>query len=139
ILIAIAAMRPLTILLANSDSGFTLNAELNGRVLAVAIAVSALCGTLFGLAPAIQSTRLTLVPGLKDTDILPRMRLPQVLVVSQITLLMLLLVAAGLLTRTLSNLQSVSLGFNPANVLLFQVNAPQAGYPPSKTAVFYAD
>jgi predicted permease len=137
ILIAIAGTRLLTVLLANGDAAFTLHAELNARVLAVAIAVSALCGTLFGLVPAIRSTRLTLVPALKNIDLMPRMRLQQALVVSQIALLSLLLVAAGLLTRTLANLQSVPLGFNAGGVLLFQVNAPQAGYPASGVAAFY--
>jgi predicted permease len=137
IVIVVAGIRLLTVLLANGDSAFTLHAELNARVLAVAIAVSALCGTLFGLVPAIRSTRLTLVPALKNIDLMPRMRLPQALVVCQIALLSLLLVAAGLLTRTLANLQSVPLGFNPGGVLLFQVNAPQAGYPASRVAAFY--
>jgi len=137
IVIAVAGIRLLTVLLANGDSAFTLHAELNARVLAVAIAVSALCGTLFGLVPAIRSTRLTLVPALKNIDLMPRMRLQHVLVVAQIALLALLLVSAGLLTRTLANLQAVRLGFNPESVLLFQLNAPQAGYPASGVAAFY--
>src|SRR4029077_11875496 len=111
----------------------------NARVLTVAIAVSALCGTLFGLVPALRSTRLTLVPALKNIDLMPRMRLQQALVVSQIALLSLLLVAAGLVTRTLAHLQSVPLGFNPEGVLLFQVNATQAGYPASRAAAFYEE
>jgi len=139
ILIASAGIRLLTVLLANGDSGFTLHAELNARVLALAVAVSTLCGTLFGLVPAIRSTRLTLVPALKNIDLVPRMRLQEALVVSQIALLSLLLVAAGLLARTLANLQAVPLGFNPEGVLLFQVNAPQAGYPASRAAAFYEE
>ena len=43
---------------------------------------------------------------------MPRLRLQQALVVGQIALLMLLLIAAGLFVQTLSNLQSVVLGFN---------------------------
>ena len=60
---------------------------------------------------------------------MPRLKLQQGLVVAQISLLMLLLVGAGLFARTLANLQSIPLGFNPENVLLFDINAPQAGYP----------
>jgi len=59
--------------------------------------------------------------------------------VAQIAASVLLLVAAGLFVRTLSNLQSVSLGFNRDNVLLFELNAPQAGYPESRVADFYAN
>ena len=58
---------------------------------------------------------------------------------AQIATSLLLLVAAGLFVRTLSNLQSVSLGFNRDNVLLFELNAPQAGYPEPRVAAFYAD
>lgn len=148
ILIAIAGIRVLTLLLANGDSGFTLHAELNWQVLAVTMGLSVLCGILFGLAPAIQSTRPALMPALKDAAAslsnrrrhwIPRPRLQQALVVGQITLLMLLLVGAGLFVQTLSNLQSIPLGFNRENVLLFELNAPQAGYSKSKAAAFYDD
>ena len=70
---------------------------------------------------------------------MPRLRLQQALVVGQIALLMLLLIGAGLFVRTLSNLQSVSVGFNQDNVLLFELNAPQAGRPPATVAAFYDD
>ncbi|PYQ91158.1 MAG: multidrug ABC transporter substrate-binding protein, partial [Acidobacteria bacterium] len=136
IFVAVAGMRLLTLLLANGDSGFTLHAELNRHVLAVTVGLSVLCGMLFGLAPAIQSTRPALMPELKDTgagqpggvrrNVIPRLRLQQAL-------------AAGLFVQTLSNLKSMPLGFNPENVLLFQLNAPQAGYPVSKAAAFYAE
>ena len=59
--------------------------------------------------------------------------------VAQIAISLLLLVAAGLFVRTLSNLQSIPLGFNRDNVLLFEVNAPQAGHPAATVAAFYAD
>jgi predicted permease len=137
VLIAIAGTRVLTLLLANSGDGLTLDAGLNWRVLAVTIALSVLCGFLFGLAPAIQSTQPALVPALKEMSRLPRYRLPQVLVVGQIALLMMLLVGAGLFVRTLSNLQSIPLGFNRDNLLLFELNAPQAGYPEASAAAFY--
>jgi predicted permease len=148
IFIAVAGTRVLTALLANGDAGFTLHAELNWRVLAVTLGLSVLCGVLFGLAPAIQSTRPALAPALKDAGateprnqhtLIPRLRLQQALVVGQIALLMLLLVGAGLFAQTLSNLQSVPLGFNRENVLLFELNAPQAGYPESRAAAFYAE
>ena len=50
-----------------------------------------------------------------------------------------MLVAAGLFVRTLSNLQSITLGFNRDNVLLFEVNARQAGYQDPEIPTFYAD
>jgi predicted permease len=147
ILIAVAGMRVLTQLLANGQEGFTLHAELNWHVLLVTLALSMLCGVLFGLAPALQATRPALMPRLRDRSVsesgaslrATRLSLTQVLVVAQIATSLLLLVAAGLFVRTLSNLQSVSLGFNREHVLLFELNAPQAGYPQPRVADFYAD
>jgi len=148
IFIAVAGMRVLTALLANGQEGFTLHAELNWRVLVVTLGLSVLCGLLFGLAPALESTRPALMPSLKDriafprtraSGVLPRISLTQMLVVAQIAISLVMLVAAGLFVRTLSNLHSIPLGFNRENVLLFELNAPQAGYPESRAAAFYAD
>ena len=150
ILIAVAGMRVLTQLLANGQEGFTLRAELNWHVLLVTSALSLLCGVLFGLAPALQATgpaRSALMARLRNRSVgesgvrlrAVRVSLTQVLVVAQIATSLLLLVAAGLFVRTLSNLQSVSLGFNRDNLLLFELDAPQAGYPRSRATDFYAD
>jgi predicted permease len=149
ILIAIVSMRVLTRLLANGRTDFTLHAELNGHVLAVTAGLSLLCGLLFGLAPALHATRPAVFPALRHRSIagpgarllatLPRVRLTHALVAGQIAISLLLLVAAGLFVRTLSNLQSIPLGFNRDNVLLFEINAPQAGYPESRVADLYID
>jgi macrolide transport system ATP-binding/permease protein len=149
ILIAVVGIRVLTLLLANGQEGFTLHAELNWHVLGVTLALSVLCGVLFGLAPAMQATRPALMPMLKDRSVseprgrlrarVPRLSLTRALVVAQIAISLLLLVAAGLFVRTLTNLQSISLGFNRESVLLFELNAPQAGYPEGRVAALYAD
>ena len=149
VFIAVAGIRLLTRLLANGREGFTLHAELNWHVLGVTLALSFACGVLFGLAPALQATRSALMQKLRDRSVtdararllaaVPRVSLSQTLVVAQIAISLLLLVAAGLFVRTLSNLQSVSLGFNRDHVLLFELNAPQAGYPQDRVADFYAD
>jgi macrolide transport system ATP-binding/permease protein len=148
ILIALAGMRVLTQLLANGQEGFTLHAELNWHVLLVTLVLSLICGVGFGLAPALHATGRMLMPKLRDRSItesgtrlgaaLPRLTLTQVLVVAQIATSLLLLVAAGLFVRTLTNLESVSLGFNRENLLLFELNAPQAGVPAARVADFYA-
>ena len=52
----------------------------------------------------------------------------QALVVAQVAISLLLVVAAGLFVRTLTNLNAIQLGFNQENVLLVTVNARQAGY-----------
>jgi predicted permease len=149
IFIAVAGIRVLTRLLANGQEGFTLHAELNWHVLAVTLGLSLLCGVLFGLAPALQLARPAVMPALKATSVterrgrvrhgIARPSATQALVVAQIAISLLMLVGAGLFVRTLSNLQSVPLGFNRDNVLLFEVNAPQAGYPAANVQAFYAE
>ena len=118
-------------------------------MLLVTLGLSVLSGIVFGLAPAVQSASPALLPALKDTSAggprrrlfasLPRIKLTQGLVVSQIAISLLLLVATGLFGRTLANLQSVPLGFNRENLLLFDLNAPRAGLPPAQAAAFYED
>ena len=76
LLIAVVGIRMLTLLLANGQEGFTLHAELNWHVLLVTLGLSLLCGVLFGLAPAIQSTRPALMPTLNEGRVSqPRARL----------------------------------------------------------------
>ena len=149
VLIAIVSMRALTRLLANGQAEFTLHAELNWHVLLVTLVLSLLCGVVFGVAPALHATRPTSIPALRDRSIgepsvrlhsvLPRVSLTRALVVGQIAISLLLLVGAGLFVRTLLNLQSISLGFTRDNVLLFELNAPQAGYPASGVADLYVN
>jgi predicted permease len=148
VLIAMAGIGVLTRLLANSEEGFTLQATLNWQVLLVTLGLALLCGVLFGIVPAIQSTRPALFPALKDPragQARPRRRagmplnVTQSLVVVQVALSLLLLVTAGLFVRTLSNLHAIEVGFNRDNVLLFELSAPQAGYALSEATAFYDD
>jgi predicted permease len=146
-ILAMWGIRFLTLLLGNGKTNFTLHAELNWHVLAVAIALSLLTGVVFGLAPAMQSTRVDVISAMKETraGALGRRHsfwqfsLSHALVVGQIALSLLMLVAAGLFVRTLSNLQSIELGFNRENLLLFELNARQAGHKGPEIAAFYAD
>jgi macrolide transport system ATP-binding/permease protein len=130
-------VRGLLFLMANGRQTFLLDAGLNWRVLAITTGLALLTGVLFGLAPALQSSKVDLVSALKQTRAGEARRrigawfkvsLSQGLVVTQIAVSLLLLVAAGLFVRTLSKLNSVELGFNREHVLVFGVNARQAGY-----------
>ena len=147
VLWAIWGIRFLTLLLANGQTNFTLHAQLNWHVLGAAAAVSLLTGVLFGLAPALQATRVDVIPALKQTRAgetgarhsFWRVSLSDVLVAGQIAISLLMLVAAGLFVKTLSNLQSVELGFQRENILLFELNARQAGHKPPQISAFYDD
>jgi predicted permease len=143
---AVWGIQFLTLLLVNGrgDTPFPLEVGVNWRVLGVVAALSVLAGIVFGLAPAIQSTRVDLTPALKMARAAGsratrsrRLSLSQALVVSQIAFTLLILVAAGLFLRTLSNLQSIQLGFNSEQLLTFQLNARQAGHRDPEIMAFY--
>jgi macrolide transport system ATP-binding/permease protein len=147
VLVAFWGIRSITWLLANGRDNFTLHANLNWGVLGFTLALALATGLVFGLAPAIQATKVDLTPALKETRAGAHreggrrglgMSFSQGLVALQIAISLLLVVAAGLFGRTLSNLQSVELGFNKENVLLFGLNARQAGYKDAALAQFYA-
>ncbi len=147
VLFAIWGIRFLTFLLANGSEDFTLRPGLNWPVLGAASALALLTGILFGLAPALQATRVDVIPALKDVRAgqpgsrygFRRISLSQALVVTQIGLSLLMLVAAGLFVRTLSNLQSIQLGFNREDLLLFKMNARQAGHKDPEIITFYSE
>lgn len=149
VLLALWGVRILTFLLANGRQNFTLRAELNWHVLVATFALSVLCGAVFGLAPAIQSTRADVMPALKGSRaaepsarvrlVLWHVTLSQGLLVSQIVFSLMMLVAAGLFVRTLSNLQSIQMGFDRENLLLFELNARQSGHRDPEILTFYSE
>ncbi len=143
--VAALGIRALLRLLTNGDDDFSLNVGLDWRVLGFALLVALVTGILFGLAPAIQATRVDVIPALKETRAgQPRrhrtpFNLRQALVVTQVALSLLLVSAAGLFVRSLNQLNSVQLGFNSQNVLLFNLDARQAGYPELAAIRLYAE
>jgi predicted permease len=140
VLFAIWGVRWLTLLFSRGQENFTMRADLNWNVLGLTAALSVVCGLLFGLAPAIQSTRPDVMPALKNgRGNGPRRRAQHVLVAAQIAMSFLILAASGLFVRTLNNLHSVQLGYARENILLFSVNARQAGHRDPEIATFYAD
>jgi predicted permease len=110
-----------------------LNARFDLRIFAFTAAVSILTGILFGLAPAWQATRTDVNTALKDASASATRRRKGLagksIVVFQIALSMLLVVGAGLFARSLINLNTTNLGFDPRNLLLFNIQAPPTRYP----------
>jgi predicted permease len=99
--------------------------ELNLGVLAATLAVSLFTGILFGLAPALRSTRVDLNETIKETSRSVsggRSRLSKGLLVTQVALSLVLLYGAGLFLKTLHNLQTADAGFTRENLLWFSVN-----------------
>jgi len=105
---------------------------LDNRVLVFTLAVSALTGVIFGLAPALQSSRADVQEALKETTrgaTGGRHRLRQALVVAEVALTLVLLIGAGLLIRSFYRLQQVNPGFVDEHVLSFSVSLPERKYP----------
>jgi len=103
------------------------------RILAFTGAAAVLATMLFGLAPALRGTQLDLNPVLKASAVRLGARrshrgLGSGLVVSQVGLSLVLLFGAGLLVRTLENLETLDPGFDRKDVLLFDVDPTKGGY-----------
>ena len=101
------------------------------RVMAFAFALSLATGILFGLAPAIQSTRPAIAPTLKDQQSnvsAGAKRLRGALVAAQVALSLVLLVGAGLFAKSLYHLQSVYPGFRTSNLISFSIDPSLNGY-----------
>jgi predicted permease len=103
--------------------------SINWGVLAFALAVSAVAGTLFGLAPAWLMSRVDLIGGLRqegrgNSGSRERSRARHFLVISELALSLVLMVAAGLLLRSFWDLFQVQPGFNPERVMAIQTWLP---------------
>jgi predicted permease len=133
VVVAIPGIRLIGWLIANGRDAFHLDATLDWRVLSFTLALTLFAGILFGLAPALHST--------KDfraaSRVTNRSRLRRALVVSQIAISLLVIAAAGLFVRTLSNLESIELGFDREHVLLLSMSAGQEGYRGAALVRFY--
>jgi predicted permease len=145
VVVAIVGEPLVTSMLANGRSNFTLHADLNWRVLLFASGLSLLTGLLFGVAPAIRSTRTVLLSAIKDARSTAasasgrRTGPTRVMVVLQMGATLVLLVTAGLFARTLANFAAVDLGFNPDRVLTVMLNAKQAGFDDAGAAGIYRE
>jgi len=108
--------------------------RLGTPVLLFNFVLALVCGAIFGLVPALRTTRRSLAPSLRGTtESAPvgtwsSLRLCQarsLLVVGQTAIAIVLLVGAGLMLRSFVRLMTTKIGFEPAGLLTLQVNAPQ--------------
>jgi putative ABC transport system permease protein len=107
----------------------------DAHVLVFTLAISILAGVVFGLLPAQKMSRLGLEETLREGGrgaSAARQRAQSVFIVCEVALALVLLTGAGLMIRTLTQLWSVNPGFNPQNVLVFNVTlAPSLGESPA--------
>jgi putative ABC transport system permease protein len=104
----------------------------DGRALAFTLGLAVLTGVAFGLVPAFQASRPSLVEGLRQSrlgEAGPRQRLRRFLVAGQMAVAVMLLAGAGLLMRSFLGLQRSDPGFDPRGALIASVFLPRNLYP----------
>ena len=106
---------------------------MDASVLLVTLAVSILTGVAFGLAPALHLVTRNIFSLLKEaagwtTSTLSAQNFRRLLVASEVSLALILLIGCGLMLRAFWKLQQVNVGFDPRNVLTMRVTLPGAMY-----------
>ena len=146
LLVAYAGTRGLTAALPQNQVAalpFLANLHVDARMLVFSFALSLVTGIVFGLAPAIQASRLELTGVLKEggrnASAGSGHRLRAALVVTEIALAVVLLVGSGLLMKSLFRLLQTSPGFNPQNVLTMSVVLPAQKYTDANSQISFQD
>ena len=118
----------------------TIDLKMDQRVLSFTLLLSLLTGVLCGLIPACQATKTDLVPALKDEASMAgyrRSRLRNGLIVAQVALSFVLLIAAGLMVRSLQRVQVLGPGFETEHEAVMSVNLSLQGYDEARGQEFY--
>lgn len=117
--------------------------SLNTSILAFSFGLSLITGLVFGLAPALQSSRLDLNEALKEggrqTSAGASHRLRSAMVVTEIALAVVLLVGAGLMMKSLFRLLQTNVGFNTENVMTMTVVLPPSKYTDPNQQIAFND
>ena len=115
--------------------------HVDGRVLAFTTVVAIVTGVLFGIIPALRSSRLnlgeTLKEGARNLIAVRHQRLRSALVISELAVSLVLLISAGLLIRSFMRVQRVDPGFNPVNVLTLRLSVAGTSYKGERRGIFY--
>lgn len=116
--------------------------SLDWRVLVYTIAFATITGVLFGLAPALHSSKAEVATVLKDDSSLStgryrKSRIRQALVMAQVACSLLLLIGAGLVWRSLEKARPTRLGFNTDNILVAPLVLDEDSYDQAKSQEFY--
>lgn len=130
----------LLISLAPAETPRLAEVSLDGRVLGFTFLLSLATGVVFGLAPALQASKLNLNEALKEggRNSGAHNRTRNLLVVAEVALSLVLLAGAGLLLRSFTGLMAVNPGFDPHNVLTQYVGLPEYRYAErEQQAAFY--
>ena len=122
---------------------FLTSLSIDKSILAFSFGLSVITGMFFGLAPALQSSRVDLNDVLKEggrsTAVGAGHRLRNALVVTEIALAVVLLVGAGLMMKSLFRLLQANVGFNTENLLTMTVALPASKYADDNPRIAYFD
>jgi predicted permease len=129
-------------LVASGRSPIPVEVAPDARVFAFTAAVALVTTFLFALAPALRATRVDVAGGLKEDPSVSagthRFAAGRFLLAVQVAVALVLLAGATLFTRSLVNLRSLPLGFNPHNVTLFDISPGKNGYDEVRGNQLYA-
>jgi predicted permease len=128
--------------LPTSDTPHVISGSMDYRILAFNFALSIATGLLFGLIPALRSTRPDLAPTLKDqvgavVGGSGGVRVRKGLVIAQVTISVLLLIGAGLFIRSLRNLRLLDLGLKAESLVAFNLSPYISGYTAERVPPLY--
>jgi putative ABC transport system permease protein len=132
VLLAAVSLGPLMSIVQRGTIPLADTIHLDAPVLLLSLAISCATGVLFGLIPAMESSKRELNDRLKDAtrgSTPGRGRIRQWLVISEVALTLMLISGAGLLIKSVINLMHVDLGFVPGGVMTFFINFPATQYP----------
>jgi predicted permease len=121
---------------------FVIDLQMDWRVLLYTLAFSFLVGLLFGLAPALQASRPYVIENLKDganvfAGARRQSRLRNGLIIAQVALSVVLLAGAGLVLRTLRNLNPINQGFDSLNLVVAPIRLEERLYDRARSQDFY--
>jgi predicted permease len=124
---------PLLLLLAPANLMLNISVQMGEPVLLFAVALATLCALLCGIAPAWQLIHGNWFQALQEggrseASSRGRQRLRSGLVIAEIAMAMVLLLASGLLVRSLSKLEEVQTGFDPSGVMSAELSLPTTTY-----------
>lgn len=137
----LAVSLPPILFAAIPEVGLDIDLKPNVTVFAYMFLISLITGVVFGLAPAIASTKPNLTDALKSTKSRPRLSRPHLrnlLVIGQVAVSLVLLIGAGLLVRGLQQAQSTDLGFEQKNLLVLSMDLSTQGYDEARSTTLYA-
>jgi predicted permease len=141
LLVASWTLQGIVALIATGDNAF-ISAGVDGAMLLFSAGIAVTTGLLFGLFPALHSTRPDLVTAIKHTAGQPSgaraaSQFRTALATAQIALSTTLLILAGLFTRSLVNISRVDLGIATERLVVFGVSPERNGYTPERSRALF--